>query len=82
MFSNKLKLIFLYILLNSDSEGVSSSLLNSLFWPEKMEKKAKNLKGVTISNLRKALAEIDGVELIYDKGFFSFITTATRDCDY
>lgn len=82
MFSNKLKLIFLYILLNSDSEGVSSSLLNSLFWPEKMEKKAKNLKGVTISNLRKALAEIDGVELIYDKGFFRIITTAPCYCDY
>ena len=82
MFSNKLKLIFLYILLNSDSEGVNSTLLNSLFWPEKMEKKAKNLKGVTISNLRKALAEIDGVELIYERGFFRIIINEPCYCDY
>lgn len=82
LFSCKLKQIFLYLLLNSDSEGVSSALLNSLFWPEKMGKKAKNLKGVTISNLRKALAEIDGVELIYEKGFFRIIITEPCYCDY
>lgn len=82
LFSSKLKQIFLYILLNSDSEGVSSTLLNNLFWPEKIDKQAKNLKGVTISNLRKALAEIDGVELVYEKGFFKIIITAPCYCDY
>jgi DNA-binding SARP family transcriptional activator len=82
LFSNKLKQIFLYILLNSDHDGVSSTSLNNIFWPEKMDKKAKNLKGVTISNLRKALAEIDGVELIYDKGFFRIVISEPCYCDY
>lgn len=82
LFSNKLKNIFLYVLINSDSEGVSSTLLNNLFWPDKLEKKAKNLKGVTISNLRKALAEIDGIELVYEKGFFKIIISEPCYCDY
>lgn len=82
LFSIKLKQIFLYILLNSDKEGVSSTLLNNLFWPEKIDKKAKNLKGVTISNLRKALAEIEGVELVYERGFFKIIISEPCYCDY
>jgi len=82
LFSNKLKLIFLYILFNSENEGVSSTLLNNLFWPDKTEKKAKNLKGVTISNLRKALTEIEGVELVYEKGFFKIVISEPCYCDY
>jgi len=82
LFSNKLKQIFLYILLNSEKEGVSSALLNNLFWPEKTEEKVKNLKGVTISNLRKALTEIDGVELVYEKGFFKILISEPCYCDY
>ena len=68
LFSKKLKYIFLYILLNSikEREGVSSSSLNEIFWPDKEEDKAKNLKGVTISNLRKTLLELDGIRLVYD----------------
>lgn len=85
LFSNKLRLIFLYILLNSaeEGEGVSSSLLNDIFWPDKREDKAKNLKGVTISNLRKVLAELDGIKLVYDKGAFKIeIEENLCFCDY
>lgn len=82
LFSNKLKHIFIYILLNSTKEGVNSSSLNDLFWPDKAEDKAKNLKGVTISNLRKALSEIEGMELIYEKGFFKIKVSEPCYCDY
>ncbi|MDP4237854.1 MAG: hypothetical protein Q8904_00095 [Bacteroidota bacterium] len=82
LFSSKLKQIFLYTLLNSDKEGVSSAMLNNLFWPDKTEEKVKNLKGVTISNLRKVLTEIEGVELVYDKGFFKIIISEPCYCDY
>ncbi len=82
LFSIKLKQIFLYILLNSDKEGVSSTLLNNLFWPDKDDKQAKNLKGVTISNLRKALAEIDGIELVYERGYFKIVISEPCFCDY
>lgn len=82
LFSAKLKQIFLYTLLNSDKEGVSSTLLNNLFWPEKEDKQAKNLKGVTISNLRKALAEIEGIELVYERGYFKIVISEPCFCDY
>ena len=82
LFSSKLKQIFLYAILNSEKEGVSSTTLNNLFWPEKTEGKVKNLKGVTISNLRKALTEIEGIELVYDKGYFKIIISEPCYCDY
>lgn len=85
LFSKKLKYIFLYILLNStkEGEGVNSYSLNEIFWPDKAEDKAKNLKGVTISNLRKALAELDGIQLIYEKGIFKIaMEEGICYCDY
>lgn len=85
LFSKKLKYIFLYILLDSTGkgEGVNSSSLNEIFWPDKSEDKAKNLKGVTISNLRKALSELDGIKLVYERGIFKIsIDTDICYCDY
>lgn len=85
LFSNKLRQVFLYILVNSagKGEGVSSSSLSEVFWPDKPEEKAKNLKGVTISNLRKALLEVDGIKLTYAKGFFKIeIEPRECRCDY
>lgn len=82
LFSSKLKQIFLYTLFNSEKEGVNSSTLNNIFWPEKTDEKVKNLKGVTISNLRKVLTEIEGVELVYDKGYFKIIISEPCYCDY
>ena len=79
LFSPKLRTIFLYILLNSVSgDGVLSSDMNELFWPEKTDDKVKNLKGVTINHIRKLLQEIDGIELVYEKGRFHL----EFHCDY
>ena len=85
LFSRKLKQLFLYILLNSASQGkgVRSSSLNSIFWPDKSEEKVKNSKGVTISNLRKILNNVAGIELVYDKGLFRIeIDRNGCYCDY
>lgn len=41
----------------------------------------KNLKGVTINQIRKNLAELDGVELVHDKGYFRLVFTDCY-CDY
>ncbi|MGQ1947531.1 hypothetical protein ACT3CD_10595 [Geofilum sp. OHC36d9] len=82
LFSNKPKHVFLYILLNSTQEGVSSKQLNNIFWPEKTEKKVKNLKGVTISNLRKILLEIEGIKLVYERGFYKIVISEPCYCDY
>ncbi len=45
MFSPKIRHIFLYILINSiTKDGVLSSDMNNLFWPDKPDDKIKNLK--------------------------------------
>lgn len=83
MFSNKLKNIFIYILFNSiNGNGVQSSSLNALFWSNKDESKVKNIKGVTINHLRKILTELDGISLIYNKGFFKLSFDSEFFCDY
>lgn len=81
MFSAKLKYMFIYILV-SGKDGVLSNNLNTLFWPDKDEKKAKNLKGVTINHLRKVLLELDGVSLRYNKGYFNIEIGKSCFCDY
>lgn len=82
MFSTKLKQTFLLILQYSLEDGISSQQLSDILWPDKTENKAKNLKGVTLNHIRKALAELDHVELIHDKGFFKIVLSDGCYCDY
>lgn len=81
LFSSRLRQVFIYILLHSTHNGVLSASLNEVFWPDKPDDKVKNLKGVTINQIRKNLAELDGVELVHDKGYFILVFTDCY-CDY
>lgn len=81
MFSTKLKQTFLLILQYSIGDGISSQQLSDILWPDKTENKAKNLKGVTLNHIRKALAELDHIELIHDKGFFKIVLSERCFCD-
>lgn len=81
LFSSRLRQVFIYILLHSTHNGVLSASLNVVFWPDKPDDKVKNLKGVTINQIRKNLAELDGVELVHDKGYFRLVFTDCY-CDY
>lgn len=81
LFSSRLRQVFIYILLHSTHNGVLSASLNEVFWPDKPDDKMKNLKGVTINQIRKNLAELDGVELVHDKGYFRLVFTDCY-CDY
>lgn len=81
LFSSRLRQVFIYILLHSTHNGVLSASLNEVFWPDKPDDKVKNLKGVTINQIRKNLAELDGVELVHDKGYFRLVSTDCY-CDY
>lgn len=82
MFSAKLKEIFCLILRHSDSGGITSKNLSNELWPDKTSDKVKNLRGVTINHLRKALGELDGIELIYERGCFKLVQTDLFYCDY
>lgn len=81
LFSSRLRQVFIYILLHSTHNGVLSASLNEVFWPDKPDDKVKNLKGVTINQIRKNLAKLDGVELVHDKGYFRLVFTDCY-CDY
>mgnify|MGYP000609284266 FL=1 len=72
MFSLRIKQIFCLILRYSDADGISSRQLSDLIWPDKPKDKVKNSRGVAINHLRKILKELDGIELVYEKGCFRF----------
>lgn len=83
MFSAQLKQIFSLILQYSISEGgIASQRLSGILWPDKPADKVKNSRGVTINHLRKVLSELDGIELIYDKGHFKIEQKEGFYCDY
>lgn len=82
MFSTKLKQVFLLILQYTPEGGVSSQRMNELFWPGKPEDKVKNSRGVTINHIRGILKEINGAELVHDKGLFKIEYTNDFYCDY
>jgi hypothetical protein len=83
MFSAQLKQILCLVLQYSTTEGgIASQRLSNILWPDKPADKVKNSRGVTINHLRKALSELDGIELVYEAGFFKLEHTDELYCDY
>lgn len=82
MFSTKLRQMFFLVLQYSIEDGITSQRLSNLIWPDKPEDKVKNSRGVTINHLRKALGELDGIEFVYDKGYFKIVLTDECYCDF
>ncbi len=84
MFSSKLRQVFTYLLLCSikNRDGVASQQLQSVLWPDKSHKSAKNLKGVFISKLRSVLEELDGIGITYDGNNYHIDMTDAVWCDY
>lgn len=84
LFSSKIRQLFLLIFLNGigSKEGITSSYIYGLLWPEKELSSAKNLKGVTINRLRKILDDLEGIELIYANSRYSFKLSESFYCDY
>ncbi len=82
LFTARQKQTFCLILQYSTEEGISSQRLSNLLWPDKPEDRVKNSRGVAINHLRKTLKELDGIELIYNKGCFKFTQQAPFYCDY
>lgn len=82
LFSTRLRHLFIYFMVHSIEHGVASASLNEIFWGDKPDNKVKNLKGVTINQLRKVLAELEGIELIYEKGYFKIVMQSSFYCDF
>lgn len=83
MFSFKLCIIFLYILLNSvGKRGVFLFDMNQIFWFDKFGSNVKNFKGVFMNYVRKILQDVDGIEFVYCNGYFCMVFGEEFYCDY
>ena len=84
LFSPKIKQLFLFILLSGEKngQGVSSSQIDAAIWPDKHRDNAKNLRGVTLNQLRKILLDITGIELIFSGEYFKIEIKDPLYCDY
>lgn len=84
LFSPKVKQLFLYILFIGieNGEGVDSQEIHTTIWPDKTPENAKNLKGVALNQIRKILADMHGIQLVYKNGYFKFELDAQFYFDY
>ena len=85
LFSPKIKQLFLYLFFNSKDEeqtGITSEQLHTTLWPDSTHQKAKNLKNVTLNQLRNVLRELNDIEVIYSFGHFFIEFGDTLYCDY
>ena len=85
LFSPKLRQCFLLILFNSKIEnqvGIESKKLEQIAWPDSPHKKANNLKNVIINQIRSILEELEGIELVYSKGYYRLNYGESFYCDY
>lgn len=85
LFSPKIRQLFLYLFFNSKDEertGVTSEQLHTTLWPDSTPQKAKNLKNVTLNQLRNVLRGLNGIEVIYSFGHFFIEFGDTFYCDY
>ncbi len=73
MFSPKIRQLFLLLLFSSEKNflvGLTSEQIYTILWPDSTSQKAKNLKNVTINQLRNILKDLDGIEVFYSNGCF------------
>lgn len=77
-FPKRLRHLLLLILRG----GVSSKRIHAMLWPDKDNEHAKNLRGVTMNKLRKALSNMEGVSIEYEDGYFRLRVREPFFCDY
>ena len=69
LFSQQTKALLL-LLFRAEDKGISSSRISGILWPDKEPERARNSRGVAVSNLRKALGSLDGINLTYEEGVY------------
>ena len=63
-FTQQVRTLLLLLVKYSET-GVSPSRISGILWPDKEPDKARNSRGVAMSNLRKAIEPIKGLALTY-----------------
>ncbi|UIR55282.1 kelch repeat-containing protein [Sphingobacterium sp. SRCM116780] len=82
LFSQRLRNLLLVLLIYDSQLGVSSQRLSQLIWPDKDELSVKNLRGVSMNQLRKALSDILGFEIIFENSLFRLKYQDGFCCDF
>ena len=82
--SPKLKQLFFVLLIFSFKEknGISTRELSNILWKGQSLKSTKNLRGVTIRNLRKVLETVDRIDIQYQSDNWSLQLGGSVVCDY
>ena len=81
LFSQQSRTLLL-LLLRAKDKGISSSRISGILWPDKEPDRARNSRGVAISNLRKAMEALDGISLTYEEGLYRIQLAEPCHLDY
>ncbi|WP_158027239.1 LamG domain-containing protein [Labilibacter marinus] len=83
-FPPKIKELFLLLLFSSlkNPRGISTSDLTDVLWNGFEPTKAANNRGVTFNGLKKVLAHIKGIDVIFEDKFWRLIINEDIFCDY
>lgn len=81
MFTSRLRSIVV-LLFQYGADGIDTSLLGELIWPDKDKTKVKNSRGVAINSLRKIFADFTDVSLVYEDRKFRLVYGREFYCDY
>lgn len=81
LFSQQSRTLLL-LLLRAKDKGISSSRISGILWPDKEPERARNSRGVAISNLRKAMEALDGISLTYEEGLYRIQLAEPCHLDY
>ncbi|MCQ2144075.1 MAG: hypothetical protein MJY56_08435, partial [Bacteroidales bacterium] len=81
-FYAKLRQMICLLISTSQKNGISTQRLTEILWPDREEYNAKNIRGVTINHLRKALTKLPGAKVDYSDGRYRFTAENPLYCDY
>lgn len=84
LFNPKIKYLFLYLFIKGifNGKGADSHEIQLAVWPEKTAENAKNLKGVALNQIRKIIADIDGIELQLINGYYKILINEPLYIDF
>ena len=82
--SNKLRQLFILVLLNSVGKraGISSDEISAVIWPEKERENTGNIRRVSIKSIRDIIADLDDISLNQENSKWSFTFGPALYCDY
>lgn len=82
LFSPKIRQLFVLILLKTRDNGITSREISLALWPDKEVTKTKNIRGVNINHLRNAIADLEGIRLVFTNDSYIFEIDEGLFCDY